>query len=409
MVSLSGSLHEAASRLRNEMSARTLALESRWDPISAAWLTRGVVRGGESGDPVTRKLLALLQKEVLSIEDCHAQPTRDLAALAALYSSHGIGAEIEGQLLDRIRDILRRVNLEQRFSPLRAPEQLYLVSLTWDRVAKGQPDIEEKLLRAAAREATGPVWRKVFATASLREMGQHPIIEWAGDPITTASDVIARMWWSAKYEHGGDFSRWLSAWESVQGTISVSAEGFDPEQTDVRPLSAWELATLFEALEQEISAPDPMLLFDLFPLHPRVREIARKYFEGERYVGAVLEACAVLNERLKSKSGVLNADEVQLVDLVLMDPLSAKPPRTPRLRFNDVLDSKSGMNDQRGVSQILRGVFQAFRHPKGHLPEDDPLLRLSPYEALEQLVTISYLIRRIDAATTGPETTNDGA
>jgi hypothetical protein len=43
-------------------------------------------------------------------------------------------------------------------------------------------------------------------------------------------------------------------------------------------------------------------------------------------------------------------------------------------------------------------IFKDSSNPKGHKPEDHPLLEMDPYEALDQLIVIDYLWRRIENA-----------
>jgi hypothetical protein len=68
------------------------------------------------------------------------------------------------------------------------------------------------------------------------------------------------------------------------------------------------------------------------------------------------------------------------------------------IKFNDHLDTDSGMNEQKGLALICEGIFSAFRNPKAHEPDEDELIKLDPYEALEQLIIIDYLMKRIERA-----------
>ena len=76
-------------------------------------------------------------------------------------------------------------------------------------------------------------------------------------------------------------------------------------------------------------------------------------------------------------------------------------PSKLRIRFNDGLSKDSGKSEQSGLALIFEGVFRAFRNPKGHELEDRPLVKITALEALEQLIVISYLMRRLETAYTG--------
>ena len=51
-----------------------------------------------------------------------------------------------------------------------------------------------------------------------------------------------------------------------------------------------------------------------------------------------------------------------------------------------------------GLACISEGIFKAFRNPKGHKPRDHPLIELDAYDALDQLITISFIMKQIDEA-----------
>jgi hypothetical protein len=50
------------------------------------------------------------------------------------------------------------------------------------------------------------------------------------------------------------------------------------------------------------------------------------------------------------------------------------------------------------LALIAEGIFCAFRNPKGHKPEDHPLVNIDPYEALSRLIIIDYIWKRIEKA-----------
>ncbi|HUE83658.1 MAG TPA: TIGR02391 family protein [Pyrinomonadaceae bacterium] len=66
------------------------------------------------------------------------------------------------------------------------------------------------------------------------------------------------------------------------------------------------------------------------------------------------------------------------------------------MKFNS-LSNLADQNEQTGLSLIAQGIATGLRNPKGHQPK--AAIQLGPYEALEQLAVISYLMKRLDAAT----------
>jgi hypothetical protein len=70
------------------------------------------------------------------------------------------------------------------------------------------------------------------------------------------------------------------------------------------------------------------------------------------------------------------------------------------IQFNDRLTEGElyAKNEQEGLALICKGVIKAFRHSRAHRPKDHPAIKLDAYEALDQLVIISYLMRRVERA-----------
>jgi uncharacterized protein (TIGR02391 family) len=139
----------------------------------------------------------------------------------------------------------------------------------------------------------------------------------------------------------------------------------------------------------------PVLLFEYFPLHPKVRAIVQDHFRNGKFVAAVFEACKNLNELIQEKSGVKDKDDVELVQATMKQ---INEPTKIKIKFNKFLHEESGKNEQAGLALICEGIFKAFRNPKGHKPEDHPIVQIQPYEALCQLIVVSYLMERVEKA-----------
>jgi len=97
-----------------------------------------------------------------------------------------------------------------------------------------------------------------------------------------------------------------------------------------------------------------------------------------------------LNEYIQKVSGVADKSEAELVQAVMKN--------VNIIQFNEYLTENSGRNEQAGLALIAEGIFKVFGNPKGHKPEDHPLLKITPYEALDQLITISYIWKRVEKA-----------
>jgi uncharacterized protein (TIGR02391 family) len=74
---------------------------------------------------------------------------------------------------------------------------------------------------------------------------------------------------------------------------------------------------------------------------------------------------------------------------------------SPRIQFNP-LRTKSEQNEQEELQLLAEGVCAVFRNPKGHEPMNAPQVQIDAIEALDQLVIISYIFRRVEKAKVNP-------
>lgn len=184
----------------------------------------------------------------------------------------------------------------------------------------------------------------------------------------------------------GERARWWEAFESIKDGLSFHQ---DEVREEARVLSISEVTLLYEALTHETANPDPNLLFELYPLHPRVKDIARKPFKEGNYIHAVFEATKAFEEWLKRITGIDKTCRP-----LVQESLGGA---SPHVRFNR-LQSRSERDEQTGLQLIAEGVCAAFRNPKGHEPMDAPAVQIDAIEALDQLAVISYILKRIEQA-----------
>lgn len=80
-------------------------------------------------------------------------------------------------------------------------------------------------------------------------------------------------------------------------------------------------------------------------------------YEAENYSGAILESILYLTELIRNKSG-LDSDGNQLVG-------SAFGGQSPIVKIN-ALYTDSEKDEQRGIEQLLRGIYTGIRNPRSH-------------------------------------------
>ncbi len=372
--------------IRRALFRKAEAINDSWDPFVAAWLGYAFSIGGlEHNQP----LLDLLNRMERWLEEDVWSYERNLGPIALiLWLIKKAGKPLPQEFVAQFVDKVLALDADKKLSLLRDPEQVFLLALGASAV--GDDSAKNRLREVACEQIKlGPLRRQILYGAVLLELGNQvsfPI----GEPADEG-DVIGLLWQAEKYQ-----SDKKQAWErfsSIAERIALEPENALDTQ---RILREPEIAMLYEALVAETKHPEPVLLFDYFPFHLRIREVARDHFINQKYVAAVFEATKALNELMQNVSGVYDKNEAELVQATMKQ---IADPSKLKIRFNDCLGDEFGKNEQAGLAAICEGIFKAFRNPKGHKPEDHPLVELEPYEALQQLIVINYMMIRVERAT----------
>lgn len=120
-------------------------------------------------------------------------------------------------------------------------------------------------------------------------------------------------------------------------------------------------------------------------VHPDVLAACRVELVQNNAFHAVLEASKSVGEKLRLRCG-LKSDGAQLVDEALGGD-------APRIRINDfVTDSEK--SEQRGFTNLVKGLFGVFRNPTAHVPR--VAWNMRDEDALDLFSLASYVHRRID-------------
>lgn len=125
-------------------------------------------------------------------------------------------------------------------------------------------------------------------------------------------------------------------------------------------------------------------------VHPDVLLVCQTRFLNKDYFYAVLEATKSIADKIREKSGI-DADGSKLIDLTLEKGQN----QYPLLAFNS-LQSVSEQNEHKGMTQLIRGLFAAFRNPTSH--ELEMSWHIDETDALDILTIASLIHRRIDKA-----------
>lgn len=378
--------HQWREDTRRVLLRKAEATNDGWDPFIAAWLGYAFsIDGLENNQP----LLDLLNRMERWLEEDAWSYERNLGAVAwYLWLLKKTRRLLEKEFVAQFVNKVRALDANKKLSLLRDPEQVFLLALGANAI--GNDSAKMRLIEVAREQIKlGPLRRQILYTAVLRELGEEVSLP-NGEPADEG-DVIGLLWWVEKYQ--GDKKQAWERFSSIAERIALEPENASDVQ---RILREPEIVMLYEALVTETKHPEPVLLFDYFPFHLRIREVARDHYINQKYVAAVFEATKALNELIQKVSGVNDKNETELVQAVMK---AIAEPTKLKIRFNDFLHDNSGKNEQAGLAAICEGIFKAFRNPKGHKPEDHLLIKLEPYEALQQLIIINYMMVRVEQAT----------
>jgi uncharacterized protein (TIGR02391 family) len=395
MVPVTFNLHSYKERVKQSIVQRATAMDC-WDyPLDWAWLTYALGQDGKENNPLFSESLAKLLSWASS-QSAWSQE-RSLAALALCAyltaDDDGRHGPLASKLLDKLEGLLGKE--VGKFSPLNDPGQVFCIVLgTKGRISRHQGEALERI--CLRNSETGRLMRRALYTAALLELGKLPRAWPVLDGLKVIpEDVIAVLWLYERYKQKNtqDAGALWKAFENVKDSFALESPG--TEEEGLPPVSNLAIALLYEALAIQTRKPDVDMLFDAYPLHARVREITEREFKAKAYVAAVEQATRALNELIQQKTGVMDKSEAELVQATMKQ---IDRPKKLRIKFNDFLHEDAGRNEQAGLALITEGVFKAFRNPKGHKPKDHPLVELDGYEALDQLVIISFLMKRIKEA-----------
>jgi uncharacterized protein (TIGR02391 family) len=368
-------------------------------PNEWAWITYAFSKDGKENNPLFEDALNDLTKWALTDEsisqDRHLAPL----SLCCYLASENKGRKlITEKIINKLNQFFDK-DID-KFSVLNDPTQIFCIIV----------GIKEELLEVQRNKLisicnknlnTGSTLRRVFFNASLLELGENKNINLDSENIDSdPSNIISIIWFYERYRSNSDidFGNLWKNYENIKEYITLS-DSLNPDSG--RPLSIQELTMLYEAISCETQKPDPNMLFDMYILHERIRNVTESLFKNGEYFNAVFEATKVLNDFIRDKTQS-SESEINLVKASFGDP-NSKEIKNPKIKFNPLdpqsTDYRSQQNEQRGLSSIACGIFYAFRHPKGHEPKDKNWGNIEPYEALDQLVVISYLMKRIEEAT----------
>ncbi|BBM69292.1 TIGR02391 family protein [Rhodothermus marinus] len=384
MVPMRMNFYRYREEVKRAILQRVARLNSAWDPFGVSWLAYALSQDGFEENQPLLELVRRLSRWAENDEAWAAR--RNLGALCFLGYFLSKMSKDAPDFTDRVLEQIERLEEQKshKFSPVNDPEQVFPMALLVGFLEEASQSLKDFLKEVARTRIQGAIKRRILYCAALRELGENPSI--SIEDVSDPSDVIALVWYWERYAPSGEQAKLWKAFENIKDGLSFDR---DEVREGVRVLSDSEVALLYEALTRETAEPDPNLLFEFYLLHPRVKDIARKHFENGNYLTAVFEAAKAFEKYLKELTGI-----EQTCRPLVQQSMGGN---SPRIKFNNCR-TKSEKNEQEGLKLIAEGICAAFRNPKGHEPEDSPQVQIDALEALDQLVIISYIFKRVERA-----------
>ena len=120
-------------------------------------------------------------------------------------------------------------------------------------------------------------------------------------------------------------------------------------------------------------------------LHKDLLRFCRAELLQDNYFHAVLEATKSVASKVRSLTG-LDSDGARLID-------DAFGGTNPILKIN-AFKTDTEKSEQRGFTNLAKGLFGTFRNPTAHAPKIE--WNLEEQDALDLFTLASYVLRRID-------------
>lgn len=385
-----------SSEIKQHLLVLGQRLDVTTDPLAWAWVMYGFASDGAANNPPLTQ--ALVQAGRWLTDDLIWHNDSNLGAIGLIYTLMGRPTNTIwherlsglGERVARLRD-----QVPGKFARLNDPDFTFgLAQLSYGNLV---PELSNWLCAYCIRCAQSENLRRavLFAAAATTLDGiLHPLAFNVTD--LAVHEVIPMLWLaecSVELIGGNDQRRGL--WEAYtrlrDGIVLSETDSIEGALYIVNPI---DLAMLYRAVTYKVTEADFVALFNNMPWHPAIRAAAGALFLKGEYVSAVFEAAKGFVDAVKRCAGNPSDRNGNPLDGV---PLIAHvfAVKSPCLKFTQ-LSTQTEQNEHRGLALIAEGIVAALRNPKGHLP--GIAITLTPEEALEQLATISYLMRRLEQA-----------
>jgi hypothetical protein len=234
------------NEVKHALLARKRELDQVWDPFIASWLVYAFMYEQDSCSLSLHELFQRL--DAWSQEESAWQFKRNVGPLFFLaWLRKQKNFSVDETYIHKVLQLLQRtLNPDDRFSPLRSSDQIFLVALGVSTI--DQVETKERLRTYISSQIKRTLLRRIMYSAALKEIGgDYPLRLLCPHESQDIADLIAILWWLERENHL-DKSKY---WERFAYNIDTISLYKVDEFNTRRFLLSFELALLFEALVRE--------------------------------------------------------------------------------------------------------------------------------------------------------------
>jgi len=225
--------------VKRALLVRKSQVEQEWDPFIASWLAYGFVHE-PSMQSLALKELSQRLDEWSQGEDAW-QWKRNIGPLFfVIWLRKRQNLPISEVHVHKAIQMLQTLNPDNKFSPLRSPDQVFLIALGVSAI--NQVKAKEYLRSFIPLQIKGTLARRIMFCAALKEVGgDYPLF--LSEPADIA-DIIALLWWAQRENIPNKSQYWIQFAKNMNEISLYREDKF----TTKRILSDCELALLAHCL-----------------------------------------------------------------------------------------------------------------------------------------------------------------
>ena len=172
-------------------------------------------------------------------------------------------------------------------------------------------------------------------------------------------------------------------YETIRGELNKRLAFIELELNEKGIFNPVTKATTITEAEQRVNRFKSKL--ENRNIHPKIYEYCNAELITENYFHSVFEAVKSIAEEIRKKTN-LTLDGAELLD-------KAFSISNPLLKINE-LETETEQSEQKGFTNLIKGVFGMFRNTTAHSPKI--VWKISEDEALDIMTTISLIHKKMN-------------